>query len=158
MADMQTTRPFFYGSSENRLNTKGQVALPKRFRAVVPDEEAEHGFVLIRGEAACIYMYTHRQFGEVKERVRAIAVEQGDAEFFRIFMEGAHAVEVDTQGRFVLPAVLRERAGVRGPDILFIGMDDRIELWEPKTRAASRKAEDEYEERRNLQAKRIFGL
>ncbi len=154
----QTDHPFFYGSAQNRLNAKGQVAFPKRFRVLVGAEEGRHGFVLVTGEDECLYMYTHRQFGEVRRQVRAIAREQNDAEFFRQFMENAHPVDLDSQGRFVLPQLLREMAGIRGPEILFIGMDDRIEIWEPEKRAASRGGEDEYEERRRMQAKRIFGL
>ncbi|MBN2711911.1 MAG: hypothetical protein JXR97_05665 [Planctomycetes bacterium] len=158
MAEAVAGRPFFYGSSENRLNTKGQVALPKRFRDIIGEHELGQGFVLILGEGDCLYMYTHRQFGEVKERVRAIAVENGDAEFLRAFMEGAFAVDLDSQGRFVMPASLREEAGIKGPGVVFIGMDDRIEIWEPEKRAVSRGGQDEYKERRNMEAKRIFGL
>lgn len=158
MADAERLPPFFYGQSQNRLNAKGQVAIPKRFRDVVPEGERGEGFVLVRGETQCLYMYTHRQFAEIKERVRQVAVEQGDSEFFRRFMENASAVDLDSQGRFVLPAALRESAGITGPDVLFIGMDDRIEIWHPEERTALQGGADEYEEQRRMQAKRIFGL
>lgn len=150
--------PFFYGSSEHKLNSKGQLAVPKRFRAVVPEDQRDQGFVLLRGEGACLYMYTHRQFREVQQRVRAVAQEQGDAEFYRRFMESVHAVDLDNQGRFVLPAGLRSEIGLTGPAVQLIGMDDRIEIWPPAARDAARDPANEYEERRTLEAKRIFGL
>jgi len=155
---MPEERPFFYGSAANRLNTKGQVAIPKRFRDVLEEAELSRGFVIVRGEAECLYMYTHRQFGEVKERVRAIAAEAGSAEFLRRFLEGAQAADLDSQGRFVLPPALRKEAGLKGQDVLFVGMDDRIEIWEPARRELSRTGTEDYEERRVAQAKRIFGL
>jgi MraZ protein len=151
-------RPFFYGSSENRLNTKGQVALPKRFRDVLPEEELALGFVLVRGREDCLYMYTHRQFAEVKARAREVAVEENDPEFLRAFLESAHAVDVDAQGRFVLPAGLRTAAGIGGPGVLFLGMDDRIEVWEPSRREAARAPSADYEAARETQARRIFGI
>jgi MraZ protein len=148
--------PYFYGSFENRLNSKGQVAIPKRFRTVVPADQVEAGFVLVQGGEECVYMYTHNQFGEVKARVRAIAVEEDDPEFFRSFMESAHAVDLDSQGRFVLPVGLREKARIVGPDVLFIGMDDRIEIWEPSLR--NKVARDDSQEKRKIEARRIFGI
>lgn len=150
--------PFFYGSAENRLSDKGQVAIPKRFRAVVPPEQLQEGFVVIQGEDECLYMYTHRQFGEIKGRVRALAKEESDPEFFRRFMENAYPVDLDAQGRFVLPGELRRDAGIAGPKVLFIGMDERIEIWSPEKRQASRVVGGEYEKRRKMQAKRIFGF
>lgn len=89
----QTGMPFFYGRSENRLNTKGQVALPKSFRSMVEEAVLREGFVLVPGEQACIYMYTHRQFGVVRAAVRAFALEQNDPEFFRAFLEEAEPVD-----------------------------------------------------------------
>ncbi len=158
MSDLAPMSPFFYGSSENRLNTKGQVALPKRFRDVLPAEALTLGFVLVRGREDCLYMYTHRQFAEVKARAREIALEENDPEFFRSFLENAHAVDIDAQGRFVLPASLRAAAGIAGPGVLFLGMDDRIEVWEPSRREAARAEAAEYEAARETQARRIFGI
>ena len=154
----QVLRPFFYGSAENRLNSKGQVAIPKRFRDVVPQEEAKHGFVLVQGEAECIYMYTHRQFAVIKERVRSVAEAENDPEFLRQFLESSHAVDLDSQGRFVLPVVLRQAAAIDGPEVLFVGMDDRIEIWSNAKRIAGRGPAEPYEKLRMAAARKIFGL
>lgn len=150
--------PFFYGRSENRLNSKGQVALPKAFRSVLDEAILQERFVLVPGEQACVYMYTHRQFSAVRAAVRAFAHEENDPEFFRAFMEEAESVELDTQGRLVLPRRLRAYAGIEGPDVAFIGMDDRIEIWAPEAREAVRGSADAYRERRGVHARRFFGL
>ncbi len=152
---MTDLSPFFYGSFVNRLNSKGQVAVPKRFRDLVGEQKS---LVLLPGEGGCLYMYTHEQFGAVRARVRAIAEEQGSSEFFRTFMEDVSAVDLDAQGRVVLPFALREAGGVGGPDVLFIGMDDRIEIWDPAAREQARGERATYRELRGDQAKRIFGL
>ncbi len=155
MDDGQT---YFYGSSPTRLSPKGQVAFPKRFRDVVPEAEHSAGFVLVPGQGGCLYLYTHRQFGQIRENVRAVAQRENDPEFFRSFMEEACPVDLDTQGRFVLPQQLREYAGITAADALFIGMDDRIEIWEPGRRSAVRRSRDDYHNKRETNARSIFGI
>ncbi len=150
-------KPFYYGSAENKLNAKGQVAIPARFRAALPEAERTQNYVLIRGEDSCLYLYTHAQFESIKNNARHFAIETGNSAFFRSFMAEAHAVDVDTQGRFVLPASLQRAAGIRGPGVLFIGVDDRIEIWEPSLYQERRSGEDQYEEVRKVAARNIFG-
>ncbi len=154
---MNETIPFYYGSAENKLNTKGQVAIPARFRSALPEEEQSRHFVLVRGELNCIYMYTHQQFAAIKNNARRIAQESGDSDFFRAFLAEAHAVDLDTQGRFVLPQGLMRQVGIVGPGVQFVGVDDRIEIWAPAQYEALRAAAPQYEEQRKTAAKRIFG-
>ena len=150
---------FYYGSAENKLNSKGQVAIPARFRSVVSDEDKSRNYVITRGEGNCLYMYTHRQFSKIKDNVRNFAAETEDIEFYRRFMAEAAAVEIDTQGRFVLPQGIMAEAGIKGPGILFIGMNDRIEIWEPATyRASMESAGKKYEKQREEAARAIFGI
>ncbi len=155
---MNETTPFYYGSAENKLNTKGQVAIPARFRAPLPDCDAHRQFVILRGEPRCLYMYNHQQFGKIKDNARRVAEENGDPDFYRSFMAEAHAVDLDTQGRFVLPQPLMKMAGIKGPGVLFIGVDDRIEIWEPGEYAASRGETARFEETRRNAARSIFGI
>lgn len=155
--EQSVSKIFFYGSAVNRLNSKGQVAIPKRFRDIVPQEEHKQGFVLVMGEGG-IYMYTHRQFGVIKDRVRVEATSRNDPEFLRAFMENAHAVDIDNQGRFVLPLALRKSAGIAGPEVLFIGMDDRIEIWAPEARRSQRREAQEMLQRDKETARKIFGM
>ncbi len=148
---------FYYGCAENKLNAKGQVAMPARFRAALSSEEQNGNFVLIRGEAHCLYMYTHAQFAAVKENARRVAAETGDSAFFRAFLAEAHAVDIDTQGRFVLPQQLMRQAGISGPGVTFVGVDDRVEIWDPARYEEVARKGERYEEQRRSAAKRIFG-
>lgn len=148
---------FYYGCAENRLNSKGQVAVPACLRAAIPEEDLRRNFVIIRGEEHCLYMYTHRQFAAVKDNARREARESGDSAFFRAFLAEAHAVDIDTQGRFVLPQPLMKQAGIAGPGVKFVGVDDRMEIWEPARYDAATAAGEVYEEKRRIAARRIFG-
>ena len=150
--------PFYYGNAENKLNSKGQVAIPARFRSALPDSAQTRNYVIVRGEGQCLYMYTHQQFGKIKDNARRVAEESGDSGFYRNFMAEAHAVELDTQGRFVLPQHFLKAAGIRGTGVLFIGVDERIEIWEPSLYDSARGEPERYEELRRSAARKIFGI
>ena len=155
---MDESQVYFYGSFESRLGPKGQVMFPARFRSLLPDEELARGFALVLGFAPCLYLYPHRKFGEIKNRARQFADKSGNKDMFRIFMEGSVAVDLDTQGRFVVPAALREKAGLTGPDVLLVGMDDRIEIWNPSTRQEMRTGDDAADQWRREHGDKIFGF
>lgn len=155
---MAEITPYYYGSAPARLNSKGQVAIPARLRSVVPEEDRQMGFVLIRGSTSCLFMYTHKQFSFIKNNARKIAESRGDAEFYRRFLSEAFPVDIDNQGRFVLPADLRKVAEIDGADVLFIGLDDRIEIWNPEKRKASDGIDAAYEKLRQDAATDIFGI
>lgn len=155
---MTASDPYYYGSAENKLNSKGQVAIPARFRLAAPEEDRERNYVLVRGEDDCVYMYTHRQFGRIKDNARKIAEDENDIDFYRRFMAETQSVDLDTQGRFVMPQALMKAVGITGPTLLFIGMDDRIEIWEPKRYAAAGGDVQKYEDARRRGARKIFGI
>lgn len=149
---------YYYGSAENKLNIKGQVAIPARFRSQLPESELTRNYVIIRGEGCCLYMYTHRQFATIKDNARRVAEELGDIGFYRSFMSEAVAVEVDNQGRFVLPQHFMKAVGISGPGVLFLGVDDRIEIWDPATYGVEKQDSDTHEEVRQAAARKIFGI
>lgn len=148
---------YYYGSAENKLNSKGQVVIPARFRPVAGSDESAKSYVVVRGEGDCLYMYTHRHFARVKDNIKRVAEETGDIGFYRSFMAEAQAVDLDTQGRFVLPQPLMRAVGIKGPSILFIGMDDRIEIWDPAMHGKDNDGKS-YEESRRKAARKIFGI
>lgn len=149
---------FYYGSAENKLNSKGQVAIPARFRLAGGEEGRDKSYVLVPGEGNCLYLYAHRQFARIKDNARKVAEENDDIVFYRRFMAEAHAVEVDTQGRFVVPQALLRAAGIKGPALLFIGMDDRVEIWDPGAYEGAVGDGGNYKKVRDIHARRIFGI
>lgn len=148
---------YYYGSAENKLNSKGQVAIPARFRSVATDEDKKYNYVIVRGEGRCLYMYTHRHFGRIMQQARNYAVEQQDMDFFRRFMAEAVAVDLDTQGRFVLPQESMKTVGIKGPVVKFIGVNDRIEIWDPDEYGeVAATVADTYEAKRSEALNSIF--
>lgn len=153
---MSETTSYFFGSAENKLNSKGQVAIPARIRSALPEDV--RSFVLTLGEVQCLYMYTLSQFAVVKDRAKEFAEKENDAGFYRSFMAEAYGVDLDTQGRFVLPQHFLRAAGIVGQGVLFVGLNNRVEIWEPSLFEKNRGDAEKYELLRKKGARSIFGI
>lgn len=114
----------FVGEFQHRLNAKNQVAIPKRFRLVISEEERAKGFYLVLSSTDCLYLYTH---GEVVDRIRQASTVMAPAKRRQVTRR-IHPVDMDTQGRIVVPARFKEAVGIES-DVVFIGNADRIEIW-----------------------------
>lgn len=114
----------FLGTHTPKLDEKGRVFLPAKFR----DELAE-GVVLTRGQERCLYVFSAATFGEVLEKLRTASLTSKTArEYQRFFLSGVSEEEPDKQGRVTVPAVLRDYAGL-DRELTVIGSGDRAEIW-----------------------------
>ena len=74
-------------------------------------------------------MYDNSEWKALEEKLHALPLTNANArKFSRFFLAGATACEVDKQGRILLPAVLREFAGIEKEAVL-VGVGSRIEIW-----------------------------
>ena len=63
------------------------------------------------------------------DKLKELPLTKKDArQFSRFFLAGAASCEVDKQGRILIPAVLREFAGLE-KDAVLVGVSSRIEIW-----------------------------
>jgi len=116
----------FFGTYEHSLDSKGRVILPARFRTAF-----EHGGYLTQYRDGCLALWTPEQFEIQMEEVQARAVTgRSDRNMARLWAAGTQDLEVDRQGRMVLPARMREYAGLEN-DVVVVGVIDRVELWDP---------------------------
>ena len=114
----------FKGEYLHSVDGKGRVAVPARFRAKI-----EHGAVLTRGIEQCLYVYTAETW-ELKSAALE-AAELRPAERRRVerqMYSQAHDVELDAQGRMLIPLKLRQYAAIGGEAVV-VGARDRFEIW-----------------------------
>ena len=77
----------------------------------------------------CLFVYDDTAWSAFEEKLKAMPVSRKDSRMFvRHFLSGASEVEVDKQGRILLPAKLREFADIT-KDVALIGAGERIEIW-----------------------------
>ncbi len=115
----------FLGTHTPRLDEKGRLFLPAKFR----DRLAE-GLVVTKGQERCLFVYPADTFVDI-----AGALQKGPTsskavrDYIRVFLAGAHDEVPDRQGRLTVPPPLRLYAGLTR-DCAVIGAGDRIEVWD----------------------------
>lgn len=115
----------FYGNYEHSLDGRGRVAVPAVYR-----RELQDGGVLRPSPDGCLELYTPEGFEqETRRRLGEAGTERrGDRRRRRGFFPVAFPVELDRQGRIVIPQEMREEAGLDGR-VTLIGLGDYIEVW-----------------------------
>ena len=114
----------FLGTYEPKLDDKGRVILPARFR-----EDMEGGIVLTRGQEHCIYAFPAQEFEQMTVELRRAPLSSKQArDYVRVLLSGAYKEVPDQQGRITLPPDLRTYAGL-DRELTVIGAGSRAEIW-----------------------------
>lgn len=114
----------FMGEYNHTIDTKGRLIIPSKFREQLGDE-----FVVTKGLDGCLFAYDNEEWKTFEQTLKTLPLTSKDArKFVRFFLAGADNAEVDKQGRILLPANLREFAGLE-KDIVLAGVGNRIEVW-----------------------------
>ncbi|MTB71713.1 division/cell wall cluster transcriptional repressor MraZ [Arsenicicoccus cauae] len=115
----------FLGTHNPRLDDKGRLFLPARFR-----ERMAEGLVVTRGQERCLYVFPMDEFVRVSQQLRAAPMtSKAVRDYLRVFLSGASDEVPDKQGRITIPAALRQYAGL-SRDCTVIGAGERVEVWD----------------------------
>lgn len=116
----------FVGRYDHSVDGKGRLAIPARFR-----EGLANGMVLTRGIDRCLALYPMETWLPLAEKVNALPIADPDARAFRRLVFGeAVDLEVDGQGRILVPPGLRAWAGIER-QAWVVGVHASIEIWSP---------------------------
>jgi MraZ protein len=117
--------PVFLGTHTPRLDDKGRLILPARFR-----EQMAAGVVVTRGQERCLYVFPADEFTRIAGQLQQAPVTSKTArDYLRVFLSGASDEVPDKQGRITLPPNLRAYAGL-DRDCAVIGAGERVEIWD----------------------------
>ena len=121
----------FKGRSSNSVDGKGRLAIPAKMRRVMTPE-AQETFTATRGIEDCILLYPLDVWEEQEERIDELNqyADEETRHFVRTIMMWAEDITLDKQGRVVLPAELRDFAGIDETAVV-IGAVDHLEVWDP---------------------------
>jgi MraZ protein len=116
----------FLGSHHHYLDAKGRVAVPSRFRPFLAD-----GLVVTRGFDGCIALYPRIAWESLASRLGELSIADFDVRQFRrmVFSE-ALDLQLDSQGRILVPPALRLFAGIER-EVVIIGVQSSVEIWNP---------------------------
>jgi MraZ protein len=115
----------FLGTHTPRLDDKGRVILPAKFR-----EALAEGVVITKGQERCLYVFPLDEFARLADELQKAPMSSKTARAYnRVFFASAHDEVPDKQGRVTIPPRLREYAGL-DRDLVVIGASSRVEIWD----------------------------
>ena len=111
-----------FGKYKHTLDPKGRLFVPAKLR-----EELGSAFYVARSLDPCLTVYTEEEWQRIVERSKA--APSSKARGLRTFFANVVRCEPDKQGRFLIPADLRQYAGL-SQEVTFIGQGGHAEIWD----------------------------
>ncbi len=121
----------FIGDYTCKLDSKGRAVVPAVFRKEM-QAAGEVSFVMRRNIFdECIDVYPKKEWLDLIAGLRS-KVSQFNREqsrFLREFFRGVLEVELDGNGRILIPRKMLDNIGIEGDEIVMVGQDSKIEIW-----------------------------
>ncbi len=115
----------FFGTHTPRLDDKGRIVLPAKFRDALVE-----GLVVTRGQDRCLYVWPQADFERMTAQLSQTAGRgRTDRSYVRMIYSAASDEQPDKQGRITIPPTLRDYARLER-DCVVIGAMDKIEIWD----------------------------
>ena len=111
------------GTYEHNVDAKGRLFIPTKLR-----DELGDNFVMTKGLDGCLSLYSQKNWAIIEEKIAALPSSKARS-LQRYFFSNAMDCEPDSQGRVVIPQVLREFAGITKA-VVVIGIVDKAEIWD----------------------------
>jgi len=116
----------FTGEYRHSVDGKGRIAVPAKFRG-----QLDGGAFVTRWIDACLAIFPRAEFEALADKVGSVGIADSSARTFgRALFASAYEVDLDRQGRIVVPAALRDLAGLDNEAVV-VGARDHAEIWAP---------------------------
>lgn len=114
----------FLGEYNHSIDAKGRLIVPAKFR-----EDLGENFIVTKGLDGCLYIYPDNEWKEFEKKLSELPMGKSDIrKMVRFFLSAATQVELDKQGRILIPGTHREFAGLE-KDVILAGVGKKIEIW-----------------------------
>jgi MraZ protein len=121
---------FFTSEYESKLDAKGRMVLPARIKSQLPEGDAE--LVIRRGFEPCLILYPMVEFKKVFSKISGLnEFNEEYRALQRNFLSGIVTVELDSNGRFLIPKNMLTYAQI-DKDALLVGIGSKVEVWNPQ--------------------------
>lgn len=115
----------FIGEYHHSIDDKSRMAIPAKFRNTL-----KRGAVVTKGLDTCLVIYPEKEWKALAEKVSRLPISQSNTRAFsRFLLSGAMDIELDKQGRMLLPDYLRQYAKL-GRKAIVVGLHTRLEIWD----------------------------
>lgn len=110
------------GEYQHNIDAKGRVAIPARFR----DDLSTH-FFITKGLDGCLFILGQEEWKKLENKIKSMPISKARG-IQRFFFSGASEIQLDKQGRMLIPQNLRDYASL-DKEIVFTGVSNRVEIW-----------------------------
>ncbi len=121
----------FTSSFFNKVDAKGRVSIPALFRKALDLRNADGNLVLVPGfrDKRCVEGYAPDAYEALARSIRSMHPADPNRRKLEYRLMGrALPLQIDENGRIVLPAEMRQAYGLDG-EAVFVGMGDSFQLW-----------------------------
>jgi len=119
----------FRGLSSGQMDSKGRITIPANYRTMMVEEASGSLVVTIDPEERCLLLYPFPAWQVIEEKLESLPSFQPAARRIqRLLMGHATELELDRQGRILLPKLLCDYAEIDRTAIL-VGQGKKIEIW-----------------------------
>lgn len=130
----------FRGVQHINMDAKGRMAIPSRQREALLAECDGQIVITIDTQTACLALYPLPEWERIEEKVQDLpALDPAIKRFQRLVLGYASDVELDSNGRILLPPALREYARLQ-KKVVLVGQGNKLELWSEDLWLAEREA------------------
>jgi|SRR3989344_1814399 len=134
------------GEYKHSVDQKGRLAIPAKFRP-----RLSSGAIITRGLDRSLFLFDLAEWDILAKKLMALPLAQADSRaFVRLMLSGASNVEIDFQGRILIPDTLRSYASLEKSAVV-TGLYNRIEIWSEEVwkvyKANTEKKSDEIAEK-----------
>lgn len=114
------------------LDDKGRLSIPAVLRSGLRAQYAPDDTTLILTKyfENCLVIYPEPVWLDIQKQLLDLPNDPLSRAFLRQFCASANVCHLDRQGRILVPAALRQFAGIDG-EALVIGMIHKLEVWSP---------------------------
>ncbi len=123
---------FFTSEYECKLDAKGRLVLPARIKTQLPEPDGGgQELVIRRGFEPCLIIYPLVEFKKVFSKISGLnEFKEENRTLQRNFLSGVVTVELDSNGRFLIPKNMLAYAQVE-KDAMLVGTGSKVEVWNP---------------------------
>ncbi len=119
----------FRGINNLTLDAKGRMAMPSRYRERLL-ESCGGKLVVTVDPSHCLLVYPLPEWESIESKLDALpSLNARSRAFQRLLVGHATECELDSQGRILLPGMLREFAAL-DKKIVLIGQGKKFEIWD----------------------------
>ena len=124
----------FRGISAINIDTKGRLAIPTRYRDIIltstPQHSAYQLIVTIDTESPCLLLYAVAEWEVIENKLQGLpSFNRATRRIQRLLLGHATELEMDINGRVLIPNPLREYAGLAKQTVL-VGQGKKFEIWD----------------------------